>query len=525
MKKILIFTILAIILLVLVPIIVFANEPNLVINAKIRYDYSANSSKVIVSFELAENIDLSQENTNIIIEYFIKNSNGELLPVKSSTEGTAYVKNKSWVGYLNSYDNYPEGERKYSNGNTNDLRYSDNVPKYVELSTQITSSTKIDVNWSNNTVFAIRITTMRADQSGEKVMVYSDGTKPVVEKIFAPVAPIYTKDVQTGIKLEAVNELPANTQVVAERVEYGEVYEKVNAILADTENFIVYEITLESSGVEIQPNGEVRISIPIPEHFDNSSIIVYGVLDDGTVREYNADVITKDGIDYAAFETDHFSTYVLAENTNSGKDNTPGTGTTDILPYAQIKELQEENSEIIGWIEIPETNINYPVMQGEDNEFYLTHNYKKEYLKSGSIFLDKSVNVEKPSTNFLIYGHNRNVKGELFEELINYKKEEYYKEHPVIKFTTTKEKAEYEIIAVFLSRVYYKNEVDVFRYYYFIDAKNEEDFNMYIENCKRESIYNIEETAEYGDQLLTLSTCEYSTKDGRLAVVAKKKSK
>jgi len=187
----------------------------------------------------------------------------------------------------------------------------------------------------------------------------------------------------------------------------------------------------------------------------------------------------------------------------------------------KIEELQKENSDIVGWLEIENTNINYPVLQTYNNEFYLTHDYKKKYSKNGSIFLDKSVNIDIKSTNFLIYGH-RNTAGLMFEDLIKYKKEEYYKKNPIIKFTTSNEESEYEIISVFLSHVYYKNEKNVFRYYYFINAKNEEEFNEYITGVKKNSIYNIEKTAVYGDQLLTLSTCEYSRKDGRLAIVAKK---
>ena len=75
---------------------------------------------------------------------------------------------------------------------------------------------------------------------------------------------------------------------------------------------------------------------------------------------------------------------------------------------------------------------------------------------------------------------------------------------------------------MFLSRVYYKYETDVFRYYYFINAKDEQEFNQYVGNSKEASLYNIDATAQYGDQLLTLSTCEYSQEDGRLAVVARK---
>ena len=189
---------------------------------------------------------------------------------------------------------------------------------------------------------------------------------------------------------------------------------------------------------------------------------------------------------------------------------------------AKLEELQQENSDIIGWLQIENSNINYPVLQGEDNEYYMTHNYKKEYSKDGSLFLDKDYDWNIPSTNLLIYGHNNRGSNTMFTGLINYKDEDYYKTHKTIRLTTNQEDAEYEIISVFLSRVYYKSETDVFRYYYFINAENEQEFNEYVQNSKDASLYDIEATAEYGDQLLTLSTCEFSQEDGRLAVVARK---
>lgn len=188
----------------------------------------------------------------------------------------------------------------------------------------------------------------------------------------------------------------------------------------------------------------------------------------------------------------------------------------------QLEELQKENEEIIGWLEIAETNINLPVCQAQDNSYYLTHNYKKEKAKSGALFLDKDFDLNKPSTNYLIYGH-RNKQGIMFEDLIKYKDEQFFKSHPIIKFTTTKEDSEYQIIAVFFSRVYYKDEQNVFRYYQFVNAESETEYNEYISNCKKASIYDTGATAEYGEQLLTLSTCEYSQENGRFAVVAKKK--
>lgn len=188
----------------------------------------------------------------------------------------------------------------------------------------------------------------------------------------------------------------------------------------------------------------------------------------------------------------------------------------------KVKELQKENADIVGWLEIENTNINYPVLQGEDNEYYMTHNYKKEKSKNGSIFLNKDYDWNIPSSNLLMYGHNLG-NGTMFQELLKYQNKEFYNNHKVIRFTTAKEDAEYEIISVFKSRVYYKSEQNVFRYYYFINANTEEEYNNYVENAKKASIYEIEPTAKYGDQLITLSTCSYHVKDGRFAVVGRKK--
>jgi len=202
-------------------------------------------------------------------------------------------------------------------------------------------------------------------------------------------------------------------------------------------------------------------------------------------------------------------------------DNIEVTPTeTENKRMLQVKKLQEVNPDIVGWLEIEGTEISYPVLQDDDNEFYMTHNYKKEYTKDGSLFLDKDYNWELPSTNLLIYGHNNN-NGKMFNKLLDYKDEKFYKEHQTIRFTTEKEDAVYEIIAVFESRVYYKSEKDVFRYYYFINAENEQEFNEYVNNSKEASLYETGKTAAYGDQLITLSTCAYHTEDGRFAIVAR----
>ena len=147
---------------------------------------------------------------------------------------------------------------------------------------------------------------------------------------------------------------------------------------------------------------------------------------------------------------------------------------------------------------------------------------KKEETKDGSIFLDKDYDWSIPSSNLLMYGHNMGD-GAMFQDLLKYENEEFYKQHPIVRFTTATEDAEYEIISAFKSRVYYKSEKNVFRYYYFINADNEEEYNEFVSNAKEASFYDTGKAAEYGDQLMTLSTCSYHTEDGRFAVVARKK--
>ena len=187
----------------------------------------------------------------------------------------------------------------------------------------------------------------------------------------------------------------------------------------------------------------------------------------------------------------------------------------------KLEELQKINSEIIGWLEIENTDINYPVLQGADNSYYMKHNYKKQYSTNGSVFLDKDFKWDPPSSNLLIYGHNMK-NNTMFQSLLNYKSENYYQQHPIIRFTTNNEDANYEIISAFESRVYYKNEKNVFRYYYFVNANNENEYNEFVTNSKKASLYDTGKSATYGEQLLTLSTCSYHTKDGRFVVVAKK---
>ena len=181
-----------------------------------------------------------------------------------------------------------------------------------------------------------------------------------------------------------------------------------------------------------------------------------------------------------------------------------------------IEELYKINNDIVGWLKIDNTNINYPVMQTKDRpNYYLKRNFYKKYSSLGTPYIAENCNIET-SDNLIIYGHH--IKGKrVFGELENYKSKEYYNNHKNIKFYTMQEKEEYEIIAVFKTIAY-----TGFRYYEFYNAKDEREFCTFVNKCKELSFYDTEKIAEYGDKLITLSTCEYSNPNGRLVIVARK---
>ena len=192
--------------------------------------------------------------------------------------------------------------------------------------------------------------------------------------------------------------------------------------------------------------------------------------------------------------------------------------TPDILPeYALV---HQKNQRLIGWVKIDDTVVDYPVMQTVNNEYYLDHNYTQEYDKNGSLFLDKDCDIVHRNTNLIIYGHHMKS-GKMFGNLNKYSSEEYAKKHATIQFDTIYEKGTYEVMYVFRSRIYNEEEI-VFKYYQFFDAASEKEFNSNMQEMAALSLYDTGVTASYGDELLTLSTCDNSEEDGRFVVVAKR---
>ena len=184
-----------------------------------------------------------------------------------------------------------------------------------------------------------------------------------------------------------------------------------------------------------------------------------------------------------------------------------------------LENISKINSDTIGWIKIDGTNIDYPVMQNKD--YYLHKNIYKNYSSYGTPYLAEYCNLNT-SDNLIIYGHHMND-NTMFSQLEYYKQYNFYKNHKYIKFYTLDngktEENTYEVIIAFKTVAYSSKG---FKYYNYTKFYNVEEFNFFVENCRKLQFYNTFANTYYGDKFITLSTCEYSQKNGRMVVVAKK---
>ncbi len=187
----------------------------------------------------------------------------------------------------------------------------------------------------------------------------------------------------------------------------------------------------------------------------------------------------------------------------------------------QYDAVYELNNDLAGWLYIEGAGIDYPVMYTPKNEqYYLRKNFEKTYATGGCLFIGKTWSEDSNQT--IIYGHNMHD-GSMFGHLHEYKSKEYALEHSIIHFDTLHETREYEVVAAFYGKVYKVDDTGVFRYYRYTDLSTEAKFNEFMKNVRRAAIYDTGVDVQFGDRLLTLSTCSYYTNEGRFVVVARQR--
>ena len=186
--------------------------------------------------------------------------------------------------------------------------------------------------------------------------------------------------------------------------------------------------------------------------------------------------------------------------------------------------LYDRNSDFIGWLSIDGTDISYPVMQTPDEpERYLEMDFDGNFDYHGTLFVDArcSLDPETVSTDTIIYGHHMKD-GTMFGSLPSYEDAGYCQDHAIIHFDTLDRPGTYRLFAVILDQaaeVGSDHEEDI--YYNFIDAEDEAALAAYLENMQKAAVYYDDENApKFGDEILTLSTCNYHVTDGRLALIA-----
>lgn len=188
---------------------------------------------------------------------------------------------------------------------------------------------------------------------------------------------------------------------------------------------------------------------------------------------------------------------------------------------ASFKNLVELNSDVVGWISIPNTPIDYPVTQTKNNNYYLKHNINKEYNSSGCPFVDYR-NVIKPgelSKCTLIYGHHRR-NGTMFAKLTNYNDIEFYKENPVIRFDTVYDRNEWVIFANLRTSTNPKYG----KTYQYIRTSfgDDKDFTDFVADLRERSLINTPVDVTANDEILLLSTCSYERTGWRMIIAARK---
>jgi len=188
----------------------------------------------------------------------------------------------------------------------------------------------------------------------------------------------------------------------------------------------------------------------------------------------------------------------------------------NILP--EYRELYEQNADLVGWLKIDGTLIDYPVLKSDDEEYYMTRDFFGRKNYNGQLILDANCDPFTPSVNLVISGHNMKS-GKMFGRLQYYASSDYARKHPIIEFDTLFRQGEYRLVAAFYTWDYEAREGG---FQYNVNIQYRRQMTAFLEKLDEIKLYDTGVSVEFGDELLMLSTCSYQTGDGRFVVVARR---
>jgi sortase B len=238
-------------------------------------------------------------------------------------------------------------------------------------------------------------------------------------------------------------------------------------------------------------------------------IIVIGCL---TVFLFAAHGLVNIAVDYYQNSKETDEVQEKFYDTVSAEEKEDNHDSDTVRP--EFQDLLKENDDLVGWVKIEDTKIDYPILQTDNNEDYLTQNFNKEYSILGSIFMDFRNDMKTLGKNTIIYGH-RTKNGSMFEHLIKFKDKAFLEEHRTFPFETLYDSYEAEVFAVYMTTTDFN--------YIQTDFASDEEFESYLSTVQEESIFETDVEVSGEDIILTLSTCdeELDSMDGRLVVQAK----
>lgn len=223
-------------------------------------------------------------------------------------------------------------------------------------------------------------------------------------------------------------------------------------------------------------------------------------------------ILPNEQEDLPVAEEEHATNYGQIE----GSDDAGGGETASKFvhygqcPQVDFASLRVLNSDVVGWIYGPGTRINYPVVQGTDNSFYLTHMFDGKENKCGSIFMDSMNNIDFSSTNSILHGHHMK-NGSMFASLTEYESQAYYDSHPVLWLATPEKSYQVEIFTGFVT------EVDSEAWQ--IEFATKEEYKSWLDRMKERGMFECDVIPETEDRILTLATCSYKYDDARFVVM------
>lgn len=224
------------------------------------------------------------------------------------------------------------------------------------------------------------------------------------------------------------------------------------------------------------------------------------------------------GVMLASIEIDH----AILRRDNEKIQEVMQTILDERNPESEVYDfalLHEQNPDICAWIVIPGTDINYPICQTDNNEYYLKHNFNRKESGFGTLFFDFKNDVNT-SQNITVYGHSLK-NSQMFTNIKNYAKIDFYKEHPIVQLITPEGLVEYKVFAAMVMNAVPEDDNGYLYNFMRTDFTPQREFISWIEEAYQRSIIQTPVDILPSDRIITLSTCGYEFKNQRFVVMAR----